>query len=83
MKKNISSSDFFDGPTSVSKMTGANSQKVLPVYENSNYISQNENTYYGNNKVFFKPIASKEAAISKYYFSTPGYLRILDKYDQN
>jgi hypothetical protein len=48
---------------------------VLPLAEFRNYISQNENAFYKSNKIFFKPYAS----FQKYQYSTPDYLRPLEK----
>jgi len=45
------------------------------VAETQNYITQNENNYFGSKKLFYKP----DASYSKYHYSTPSFLRMLEK----
>ncbi|CDW85700.1 UNKNOWN [Stylonychia lemnae] len=50
----------------------ASTQKLVPLVENHNYISQPENDFYKNTKIFFKPQQNAQ----KYHFCTPDYLRV-------
>eukprot|EP00347_Sterkiella_histriomuscorum_P005042 403358124 len=46
--------------------------KSIALVESHNYISQHENEFYKNSKLFYKPLQNQD----KYQFSTPDFLRV-------